>query len=101
MTPAARPIDPRDVSIEVDDPTYRVTFWTIDGRVSRDFEVTGAASIDEAISWADKHMKPGELYVLGAIWSTLAQDGASETVSLRLKGTAPSGHSPSSRFVGP
>ena len=53
----ARPIDPRDIAWEQDNPAYRVYFWELssDGfaPASDEWQITDA-SVHEVITWAEK-----------------------------------------------
>lgn len=43
-------IDPRDQTLQVDDPSYRVYFWAEDGSTKEEWELTGA-DLDEVLEW--------------------------------------------------
>jgi hypothetical protein len=58
---AAR-VDPRDVTREVDYPTYRVYFWTQGGSASDEWRVTNAANVHEVLAWADGRVGDGRSY---------------------------------------
>lgn len=49
----ARPVDPRDIDLEWTSTTYRVYFWTADGTVSEEHEITGVLDVRQVIRWAD------------------------------------------------
>jgi hypothetical protein len=46
------PVDPRDQSWEVDEPTYRVYFATPSGAVTDEHEITGA-DVRDVLAWVD------------------------------------------------
>lgn len=46
----AVPIDPRDQTLQIDDPTYRVYFWADDGGAKEEWELSGA-DLDEVLEW--------------------------------------------------
>ncbi len=59
----ATPVDPRDVSWEVDSPAFRVYFWQrvkapavvvpeLAGRSSEEWRLTGARDVHEVLEWA-------------------------------------------------
>lgn len=88
VTIEARPVDPRDVTISVDAPTFRVYFWrSAPSLACREFEVTGA-DVDEIIKWAEDNTATGETYELGVLTPV---DGMHERDVLltRIKGTDP------------
>jgi hypothetical protein len=92
----AQPVDPRDVTIEESEPTYRVYFWSDDGRRCREYDVTGADAVDDVIGWADANVLRGEIYILGVRWQeSLTPSGAEgpHVVFVRLKGDPPPGQS--------
>ncbi len=55
-----RPINPRDIDTEVE-PRYRVYFWSADRGRSDEFELTGAADVRDALSWAEHWLAPSPL----------------------------------------
>jgi hypothetical protein len=61
-----RPVDPRDIEIEVDAPVYRVYFWKAEAGVSTEYELSAATDVHEAIAWADENAGPDRTYVLYA-----------------------------------
>ena len=66
-----RPVDPRDVSSEVDDPVYRVTFWTRpDGpdamRSADEYEITGAQDVEDVLQWARAEAREADSFVVHA-----------------------------------
>ncbi len=58
-------VDPRDVTVEESEPTYRVYFWSEDGGHCRDYDVTGADDVEGVTAWADANVQDGEIYILG------------------------------------
>jgi hypothetical protein len=54
----ARPVDPRDARWQVDDPAYRVTFWTAPHRPdawhAEEWELTGG-DVTDALAWIEEH----------------------------------------------
>jgi hypothetical protein len=62
-----RGLDPRDTAWEVDQPVYRVYFWTgAAGSFSCDeFEVAGG-DVDEVLGWAQQQLSVGRTFVLYA-----------------------------------
>jgi hypothetical protein len=58
----AQPIDPRDITWEVDYPTYRVTFWRRDGSASDEWRLTDAINVHEVLAWADARVEAGWTY---------------------------------------
>ncbi len=89
MTIQARPVDPRDVNIEVDAPTFRVSFWNgSPGHACREYEVTGA-DVDEVSDWAETNAGVDESYVIGLLTSLVgAHEG--DVLLTTIKGTGPS-----------
>lgn len=79
----AVPVDPRDVESEVDDPTYRVSFWA-QGRAT-EFDVIGAADVEEVLAWARGRATGDQTFTLHAIV---------HRTSIRLRGTDPTRSSP-------
>ena len=76
----ARPVDPRDVEIEVDDPAYRVVFWKpgppapdggAPGMYSDSYDVT-EADVEEVLAWARARCTPGQTFTLHAKAGTTA-----------------------------
>jgi hypothetical protein len=51
-------VDPRDQTTEVNEPAYRVYFWTgdRDGAASDEYECSGA-DVNEVIAWANANAK--------------------------------------------
>ena len=77
------PLDPRDVSWELDRPAYRVVFWSPfagGGWSSDTFEITGA-DVADVIAWAEER---GDRYVL-----YVCTDNDDGKGLLRLAGTDP------------
>lgn len=70
-----RPIDPRDIQWQIDDPAYRVTFWSERESTSgtpawaaSEFEVTGPGlEAEDVISWAREHGKDAAHTVVYAL----------------------------------
>jgi hypothetical protein len=58
----AQPVDPRDITWEVDYPTYRVTFWRRDGSASDEWRLADAVNVHEVLAWADARLKAGWTY---------------------------------------
>ena len=88
MTVHARQVDPRDVNVEVDEPTFRVYFWrSAPSLACREFEVTGG-DVDDVIGWADRNVGPDETYELGVL-TRVAKTQAGDVVLTRIKGTDP------------
>lgn len=86
MTVHARQVDPRDVNVEVDEPTFRVYFWrTGPSLACREFELTGG-DIDDVTAWADSNVEPDETYELGVLTRV---GEAGDVVLTRIKGTDP------------
>lgn len=46
----AVPIDPRDQTSQLDDPTYRVYFWSADGSAKEEWELA-EADLEEVLAW--------------------------------------------------
>lgn len=46
----ARPIDPRDQTSQVDDPTFRIYFWADGGGAKEEWELS-EADLDEVLDW--------------------------------------------------
>lgn len=46
----AVPIDPRDQTSQLDDPTYRVYFWSVDGSAKEGWELS-EADLGEVLAW--------------------------------------------------
>lgn len=88
MTVHARQVDPRDVNVEVDGPTFRVYFWRSAPTLAcREFEVTGG-DVDDVIGWANRNVGPNETYELGVLMR-VAKTQAGDVVLTRIKGTNP------------
>lgn len=85
MAIEVRPVDPRDVTSEVDTPTFRVCFWrTSPGLASREYELTGA-DVEEVIEWAEANKGAAETYMLGVLTSRPGPHGT-DVVLTRIKG---------------
>jgi hypothetical protein len=89
-----QPVDPRDATSEIEEPTYRVYFWTrvplpsgipadVSSYRSDEFQLTGAGDVHEAIAWAE-HNANGRRYTLYAVVSA-----AREKTLVRLAGVDP------------
>jgi hypothetical protein len=57
----ARPVDPRDVAHEIDEPKYRIYFWSQRrhdkfAQASDEWELT-AADVSEALEWAQENAR--------------------------------------------
>lgn len=66
-------VDPRDISTEIESPIYRVYFSESArsevgelGSYQEEFEVAGANSVEEVISWARRECGQGRSFVLYA-----------------------------------
>lgn len=57
-------IDPRDQTLHVDDPKYRVYFWAEDGS-KQEWELSGA-DLDEVLEWIPLHSQ-GRSHSLWAV----------------------------------
>lgn len=88
-------VDPRDITVEESDPTYRVYFWDRTGAHCREYDVTGADVVEEVIAWSDANVRENETYVLGVRWleSWSAPGGENEVAFIRLTGDPPPGQS--------
>ncbi|SDE09077.1 hypothetical protein SAMN04489747_2485 [Auraticoccus monumenti] len=64
----ATPIDPRDQTHEVDDPSYRVFFWDSPSS-SDEWELT-EADLNEVLAWIDQHSKQRP----HSLWATIRTD---------------------------
>lgn len=64
-----RPIDPRDIDTEVE-PRYRVYFSSADRGRSDEFELTGAADVREALSWAESQPQGRDFELLVVVDQT-------------------------------
>lgn len=101
MTLETRPVDPRDVSIEESDPTYRVYFWSNDGGRCREFDAVGADEVGEVIAWADASVRKDEHDILGIRWEetpTPPGSAVPSVVFIPLKGDPPPGQSIGNRL---
>lgn len=100
MTLHARPADPRDVTLEESDPTYRVALWSDDGLRCRTYDLTGADDVAEVIEWAESNVQAGEIYILGVRWqesSPTINGGDPFVAFIRIKGDPPPGQSVGNR----
>ena len=80
-------VDPRDVTREVDYPTYRVYFWTQGGSASDEWRVTNAANVHEVLAWADGRVGDGRSYQV-FVEATTEMEGQGLGL-LRLRGADP------------
>ncbi|PPF41028.1 hypothetical protein [Rathayibacter sp. AY1A3] len=57
--------DPRDQTLQVDDPTYRVHFWSEDGSSNQEWELS-ETDLDEVLAWIPKraHGRTHSLWVV-------------------------------------
>jgi hypothetical protein len=65
----ARPVDPRDTTWEVWEPSYRVYFWheqILDGWSCREYEVTGG-DVSAVLDWARENATSGESFTAFAV----------------------------------
>ena len=46
----ARPVDPRDISVEIEPLSYRVVLWLTE-TLSTEYDITGAHDVVEVIDW--------------------------------------------------
>lgn len=100
MPLSARLVDPRDVTIEESDPTYRASFWAQGGGYGREYDLTGVEAVHEVIEWCDDNVEAGETYILGVLWPDPVRTTSTEQRSvafIRLKGGPPPGHSVGTR----
>ena len=58
----ATPVDPRDITWEVEHPTYRVYFWSHDGSACDEWRVTEAPDVHEVLAWAEQRVGEGRSY---------------------------------------
>jgi len=58
----AQPIVPRDITWEVDYPTYRVTCWRRDGSASDGWRLTDAINVHDVLAWATARLEEGLTY---------------------------------------
>jgi hypothetical protein len=90
-----RPVDPRDVSWEVDRPYYRVYFWRRGtappghpedrvGAIAEEFELSACVDVNEAIGWATANVGDDRTYTLYALVSRQGEKGL-----IRLFGVDP------------
>ncbi|GAB3251445.1 hypothetical protein GCM10027562_11510 [Arthrobacter pigmenti] len=76
------PVDPRYVSQEIENPVYRVDFWTKD-RASEEHRLENASSVDDVLEWAEANRRGR--YVV--IWVEYGYRGG--TGLCRLRGWEP------------
>lgn len=77
----ATPVDPRDQTVEIDAPRYRVLFWTGPSH-SDEWELT-EADLDEVLAWIDENAR-GRTH---SLWVVL--DRGSDVEHIRLRGIDP------------
>lgn len=65
----AVPIDPRDQTSQLDDPTYRVYFWSADGSAKEEWELS-EADLGEVLDWVATS-SGGRRHSLWAVISTM------------------------------
>jgi hypothetical protein len=84
----ARPVDPRDRTLEIWHPAYRVYYWrpSDGGWSSREFEVS-SSDVDQVLAWAVAHCEKSETYTV----FTVARLG-DEICLVRLLGEDPTRH---------
>ena len=80
----ASQVDPRDVTWEVDRPTYRVYFWTHDGSACDEWRLTDATNVHDILAWADERV--GEQRSYQVFVEVSAESGLG---LLRLSGADP------------
>ena len=90
-----RPIDPRDETWGVDDPDYRVYFWSrppgppeipIDSVmwVCEEYEISGAPDVDAVLDWARATVGPDRLFTMYVVVKSGTDVGL-----VRLRGVDP------------
>jgi hypothetical protein len=72
-------IDPRDQTTQVDNPTYRVYFWTEGGGAKEEWELSGA-DLPEVLEWIPAH-STGRSH---SLWAVTRSPG--EVCLIRLQG---------------
>ncbi|MGP4032357.1 hypothetical protein [Pseudarthrobacter sp. 1C304] len=65
-------IDPRDETLQVADPTYRVYFWAEGGEAKEEWELSGT-DLDEVLEWIPSHSLEERL---------MRRDSATDTMRL-------------------
>jgi hypothetical protein len=93
-------VDPRDVTVEESEPTYRVYFWSEGGGHCREYDVTGADDVEGVTAWADANVQDGEIYILGVRWVETFTPPGSDVRSvpfIRLRGNPSPGQSVGTR----
>lgn len=75
----ARPIDPRDQTSQVDDPSYRVYFWAEDAGAKEEWEIS-EGDLDEVLAWISSHAS-GRSHSLWVVTRS-----AGEVCLIRLRG---------------
>ena len=73
----ARQVDPRDQTLEVDDPRYRVYFWT-ESAACEEWELV-ETDLDEVLIWINQHAD-GRTH---SLWVVLQRGSGVELVRLR------------------
>ena len=58
----AQPVDPRNITWEVDYPTYRATFWRQDGSASDEWRLADAVNVHDVLEWANARLEAGWTY---------------------------------------
>lgn len=72
-------IDPRDQTLQVNDPAYRVYFWADGGASKQEWELSGA-DLDDVLEWIPSHSH-GRSHTL---WAVTRSPG--EICLIRLQG---------------
>jgi hypothetical protein len=72
-------IDPRDQTLQIEDPTYRVDFWAEDGGAKEEWELSGT-DLDEVLDWIPARSQ-GRSY---SLWAVTRKAG--EVCLIRLQG---------------
>lgn len=75
----ARTIDPRDQTSQVDDPTFRIYFWTDGGGAKEEWELS-EADLDEVLAWIPSHAN-GRAH---SLWAVTREAG--DVCLIRLRG---------------
>ena len=73
----ARRVDPRDQTLEMNDPRYRVYFWT-ESSACEEWELT-ETDLDEVLIWLSQHAD-GRTH---SLWVALQRDAEVELVRSR------------------
>lgn len=72
-------IDPRDQTLQIDDPTYRVYFWTDGGAAKEEWELS-ETDLHEVLEWLRSHAA-GRSH---SLWAVTRSPG--EVCLVRLQG---------------